>query len=166
MSATEPAAVRPPAAEPAEADLELADTVVRELFMLVRQVKRSSERHRPDMIVDMAGYHVLAHLHFGGPLRATEIAAAFHTDPSTVSRQVSALVKAGLVERRADPDDGRASLLAATDDGVRVIETERRRRAHVIAEVLGGWDPADRVALTTLLDRFLDDYQTYEARES
>jgi DNA-binding MarR family transcriptional regulator len=157
---------KPATAEPDEADIELADTVVRELFMLVRQVKRSAERHRPDMIVDMAGYHVLAHLHFGGPQRATEIAAAFHSDPSTISRQVSALVKAGLVERRADPDDGRASLLAANDEGVRVIETERRRRAHVIAEVLGGWDPADRVALTTLLDRFLDDYQTFEARES
>ncbi|ALE75471.1 Transcriptional regulator, MarR family [Pseudonocardia sp. Ae168_Ps1] len=157
---------KPATAEPDEADIELADTVVRELFMLVRQVKRSAERHRPDMIVDMAGYHVLAHLHFGGPQRATEIAAAFHSDPSTISRQVSALVKAGLVERRADPGDGRASLLAANDEGVRVIETERRRRAHVIAEVLGGWDPADRVALTTLLDRFLDDYQTFEARES
>ncbi|ANY06705.1 MarR family winged helix-turn-helix transcriptional regulator [Pseudonocardia sp. HH130630-07] len=166
MSATEPVTAGPPGSEPDEADLELADTVVRELFMLVRQVKRSAERHSPEMLVDIAAYHVLTHLHFGGPQRATGIAATFHSDPSTISRQVSALVKAGLVERRADPGDGRASLLAATEDGVRVIETERRRRAHVIAEVLGGWDPADRVALTTLLDRFLDDYQTYEARES
>lgn len=161
MSIAEPAA-----AEPDEAEVELADTVVRELFMLVRQVKRSSERHRPEMIVDMAAYHVLAHLHFAGPQRATALAAAFHSDPSTISRQVSALVKAGFVERRADPDDGRASLLAATTDGVRVIEAERRRRAHVIAEVLGGWDRADRTELATLLGRFLDDYQTYEARES
>ena len=152
--------------EPDEADLELADTVVRELFLLIRQVKRSTERHRPEMIVDMAGYHLLAHLRFGGPQRATGVAATFHADPSTISRQVSALVRAGLVERRADPDDGRASLLAATDDGVRVIEAERRRRARVIAKVLGDWEPADRQALTTLLDRFLDDFQTYDAQES
>lgn len=163
MSTAERAPSGPPLSE---ADLELADTVVRELFQLTRQVKRSAERHRPEMIVDMVGYHLLAHLHFGGPQRAGEVAAAFHSDPSTISRQVAALVRTGLVERRSDPGDGRASLLAATADGVRVIETERRRRAHAIAEVLGGWDPADRDTLTALLGRFLDDYQTYEARES
>lgn len=152
--------------EPGDADLELADTVVRELFQLIRQVKRSAERHRPEMIVDMAGYHLLAHLHFGGAQRAGEIAAVFHSDPSTISRQVGALVRAGLVERRADPDDGRACRLAATGEGVRVIETERRRRARAIAEVLGRWEPADRDALVTLLGRFLDDYQTHDARES
>lgn len=143
-------------------DLDLADTVVRELFMLIRQVKRSTERHRPEMIVDMAGYHVLAYLKVEGPQRAGEMAAAFGSDPSTISRQVSALVKSGLVERRADPDDGRASLLAATDEGVRVIESERHRRARVIASVLSGWSPDDRDALTSLLARFLDDYQAFE----
>ncbi|MBC3194437.1 winged helix-turn-helix transcriptional regulator [Pseudonocardia sp. C8] len=161
MSTAEPATT-----EPDEAELELADAVVRELFLLIRQVKRSAERHRPETIVDMAAYHVLAHLHFGGAQRATEIAATFHSDPSTISRQVSGLVKAGLVERRADPADGRASLLAATDEGVRVMEAERRRRARLIAKVLGAWDPADRQTLTRLLGRFLDDFQTYDAQES
>ncbi len=148
--------------EPGGAELELADAVVRELFLLVRQVKRSAERHRPEMIVDMAGYHVLAYLNVEGPQRAGELAAAFHADPSTISRQVSGLVKAGLVERRADPGDGRASILAATDEGVRVIETERRRRARLIAAVLAGWSAHDRAALTDLLARFRDDYQSFE----
>jgi len=152
----------PATTEPGGPELELADDVVRELFLLVRQVKRSAERHRPEMIVDMAGYHVLVYLNVEGPQRAGELATAFHADPSTISRQVSALVKAGLVERRADPGDGRASILAATDEGVRVIETERRRRARVIAAVLGGWSAEDRAALTDLLGRFRDDYQSYE----
>ncbi len=151
-----------PGTEPGGGELELADAVVRELFLLVRQVKRSAERHRPEMIVDMAGYHVLAYLNVEGPQRAGELAAAFHADPSTISRQVSGLVKAGLVERRADPGDGRASILAATDEGVRVIETERRRRARVIAAVLAGWSAQDRAALTDLLARFRDDYQSFE----
>lgn len=147
---------------PGGPELEIADDVVRELFLLVRQVKRSAERHRPEMIVDMAGYHVLVYLNVEGPQRAGELATAFHSDPSTISRQVSGLVKAGLVERKADPGDGRASLLAATADGVRVIDTERRRRAQVIAAVLGGWSADDRAALTALLRRFRDDYQSYE----
>ena len=154
--------VDPAVTEPGGDELDLADDVVRELFLLVRQVKRSAERHRPEMIVDMAGYHVLVYLNVEGPQRSGELATAFHADPSTISRQVSALVKAGLVERRADPGDGRASLLAATEAGVRVIDTERRRRAQVIAAVLGGWSADDRAALTDLLHRFRDDYQSFE----
>ena len=42
------------------------------------------------------------------------LAAAVHSDPSTVSRQVAALVRAGLIERQADPEDGRASVLVPT----------------------------------------------------
>ncbi|MDN5914767.1 MAG: MarR family transcriptional regulator [Pseudonocardia sp.] len=163
MSVAETTGVPPPATDGVtQVDLDLADTVVRELFMLTRQVKRSTERHRPDLIVDMAGYHVLAYLNVEGPQRAGEMAAAFHADPSTISRQVSALVKSGLVERRPDPGDGRASLLAATEEGVRVIEAERHRRALAIASVLSGWSPTDRDALTELLARFLDDYQAFE----
>ncbi len=45
---------------------------------------------------------------------------------------------------------------------MRVIDTERRRRAQVIAAVLGGWSPDDRAALTDLLHRFRDDYQSFE----
>ena len=101
----------PTTTEPGGADLEeFADDVVRELFLLVRQVKRSAERHRPEMIVDMAGYHVLVYLNVEGPQRASEFATAFHADPSTISRQVSALVKAGLVERQSTrATAGRAS---------------------------------------------------------
>ena len=54
-----------------------------------------------------------------GPLRAGALADCLQSDPSTVSRQVAALVKDGLLERRADPDDGRASLLVLTDAATR-----------------------------------------------
>src|SRR3954447_2715921 len=52
-----------------------------------------------------------------GPLRASAIAEMLPADPSTISRQVAALVRDGLLERRADPVDGRASLLVATAKG-------------------------------------------------
>src|SRR3954452_21611677 len=50
----------------------------------------------------------------GAPMRAAELADTLRSDPSTVSRQVAALVRAGYLERRADPADGRASLLVVT----------------------------------------------------
>src|SRR4051812_37357119 len=53
-----------------------------------------------------------------GPLRVTDLAEVKKADPSTVSRQVAQLVKAGLARREADPEDGRASRVAVTDTGL------------------------------------------------
>src|SRR4051794_11912849 len=50
----------------------------------------------------------------GTPMRAAELADVLRSDPSTVSRQVATLVRDGYLERRADPADGRARLLAVT----------------------------------------------------
>src|SRR4051794_25994187 len=48
---------------------------------------------------------LLAKLVHLGPRRSGELAAELCADPSTVSRQVATLVKQGLVERQADPED-------------------------------------------------------------
>ena len=71
-----------------------------------------------------------------GPHRSNALAEAVHSDPSTVSRQIAALVKVGYVERRPDPADGRACLLAATDelitdqDGWTLRSADGSRGAH------------------------------------
>jgi DNA-binding MarR family transcriptional regulator len=137
-------------------------TEVSTLMRLMHPVKAAAARETgPGDGHDRSAMLLLFPL-MSGPQRPGALAELSHADPSTISRQVSALVKAGLVERRADPGDGRASLLAATEAGVRVIETERRRRAQVIAAVLRGWSADDRTALTDLLHRFRDDYQSFE----
>src|SRR4051794_21746858 len=64
--------------------------------------------------VEWSGHLVLRVLGQAGPCRSGSIAEALTADPSTVSRQVAALVREGLVERRADPGDGRACVLALT----------------------------------------------------
>ena len=76
-----------------------------------------------------------------------------HSDPSTISRQIGHLVKLGLVERTADPVDGRATLLAATAEGLRVFEENRRLRNEKFAEILAGWSDEDRTALAATLAR-------------
>ena len=64
--------------------------------------------------VEWAAYGLLFQLVGTGPQRSSTLAETACVDPSTVSRQVAQLVKAGLVERQSDPEDGRASLLVAT----------------------------------------------------
>ena len=59
----------------------------------------------------------------------------------------------------ADPVDGRATLLAATTEGRRVFEQNRRLRNERIAEMLENWSGDDRRALADLLARFTTDFE-------
>jgi DNA-binding MarR family transcriptional regulator len=144
-----------------EHELAVADRVGGQLMRLVRLIERGRAQYRaehPDA-VERPTYLLLVHLAKDGPQRAGTLAEAVCSDPSTVSRQVAQLVRLGLVERRADPEDGRATLLAATAEGLRVFEENRRRRNEHIARMLAGWSDADREALADLLGRFTTEFE-------
>lgn len=146
-------------------DLETTDRLVYEIIRLNRLFERAAAQHHaqhPDGI-DRAAYMLLVHLVKDGPQRAGALADAVHSDPSTVSRQVGQLVRAGLVERRADPVDGRASLLAATEHGEQTFQRKRQRRNEQFAAMLGQWSRRDLDALHALLSRFNTDFESYRA---
>jgi DNA-binding MarR family transcriptional regulator len=146
---------------PGRPDLDTAEAVGIQLIRLVRLVERKQAQYQaehPDA-VERATYHLLVHLVKDGPRRAGALAEAVHSDPSTISRQIGHLVKLGYVERVADPEDGRATLLVATDDGRRIFEYNRRQRNQQIARMLADWDQSDRTALCDLLGRFLDGFE-------
>jgi DNA-binding MarR family transcriptional regulator len=70
---------------------------------------------------------------------------------------VDDLQHAGLVERRPDPTDRRATLVALTDEGRAVLaaaDAERRRRAD---DLLARLTDAERAELLRLLHRLADD---------
>jgi DNA-binding MarR family transcriptional regulator len=110
--------------------------------------------------IEFAAYALLFVLVKEGPRRASALAEAACVDPSTVSRQVAELVRAGLVERVPDPDDGRASLLVATARGRELHAVRVARRHQMFERVLAGWSGEDLATLTALLDRFTDDFVT------
>ena len=95
-----------------------------------------------------------------GPTRATALAELLQSDPSTVSRQVAGLVKDGYLERRADPGDGRASLLVLTSKAGRLLAQHDQIRLEHFARILDGWSEADVRNFARLLDRFT---QAHEA---
>lgn len=63
----------------------------------------------------------------------------------------------GLVQRAADPDDGRRVVLALTDTGLEVLRTRRSARVEQLAEALAdGFTPAELrqlLAVAPLLER-------------
>lgn len=138
------------------ASTDVSDQVGHELTRVIRFVHRLKQR------ADMS---LLGHLVDKGPQRVGEIAAAIGTDPSTVSRQVAALVDAGFAERRPDPDDGRAHRLVATEAGTDRCVEGRRKRMEMFTAVLASWPAQDRQQLAGLLGRFADDLQEWDRRD-
>jgi DNA-binding MarR family transcriptional regulator len=136
---------------------ELGGQCIR-FIRLVRKIGANFSLQRHDGI-ESAAYALLACAVVAGPQRLTTLAEAMHADPSTVSRQTAALVRHGLLERRADPADGRACMLVATPEGVRVFEDNRELRSRMLARTLDKWSMTDLTALTVLLDRLNSDLE-------
>jgi DNA-binding MarR family transcriptional regulator len=88
---------------------------------------------------------------------ARELAQHAGLDPSTVSRAVASLVAQGLVERQADPGDGRASLLVVTPAGRAALDDAKAWFGDLLDRALAGWDPDDRAALAATLRRLAHD---------
>ncbi|TWP37951.1 MarR family winged helix-turn-helix transcriptional regulator [Leekyejoonella antrihumi] len=90
------------------------------------------------------------------PMRVSEIADAIHSDLSVVSRQVSHLADLGIVEKRPDESDGRASVIALSDEGSEAIRRMQDSRGHWFQELMTGWEPADAEAFDAFLVQFID----------
>lgn len=144
------------------AELDVADELgvqIVRFMRLINKAKGQVAKQGPDGI-ERAAYAILFHLIHDGPQRTSKLAEALHAEISTISRQSSSLVQHGLVERQADPEDGRACLLAPTTEGLRVFEENRRQRNHWLAEMLADWPEEDRRLLNTLLDRLNSGIET------
>lgn len=86
-----------------------------------------------------------------------ELAARTGLDPSTVSRSVTSLVALGLVERRADPADGRASVLGLTASGRAALADAYRSYGEVLHRAVADWTAREVAMLCTTLGRFSRD---------
>ncbi|HEX2297048.1 MAG TPA: MarR family transcriptional regulator [Pseudonocardiaceae bacterium] len=146
-----------PAPLPVPEELTVAGRIGTGLGRLIRLVERAPFGREDGL--DRPSFMLLLRLVCAGPSRVTDLAAAVHSDPSTVSRQVATLVGMGLLERRADPGDGRASLLALTDAGRALLERARQRRDERIAAITESWQPSEREQFADLLDRFTVGYE-------
>jgi DNA-binding MarR family transcriptional regulator len=145
-------------AELTQADIDAGRRLVSAMFALGKQ--QATLGHKMSRAgVDRSAVMLLKTLVHTGPSRSSALAMAVHSDPSTVSRQIAGLVRDGLVERRADPEDGRASVLAPTEAGVKLLEEQRKRVGLSLARVVRQWPPEDVKTFLDLLDRFVTDHE-------
>ncbi|PKH37619.1 DNA-binding transcriptional regulator, MarR family [Nocardioides alpinus] len=116
-----------------------------EVGSLIRRVKRVMGERAREVHPDLhpMTYFILTHLAAHGPMRGADLSDAFGMDKGGVSRQVQTLVDLGLVERKPDPEDRRAILLDATDEGRERLATVSRSRSDRFDERLGDWSDAE-----------------------
>ncbi|MET8944798.1 MarR family transcriptional regulator [Streptomyces sp. NPDC004542] len=145
---------QPPAAgpTPSGADQEFL-ALERELTVLLRRARASQGEMAREVHPDLesAAYGLLVRLDEQGPQRATELAAYIGVGKATMSRQLRALEELGLIARAPDPADGRAWLVALTDEGhLRVSRVREARRARYVSQ-LAHWDRREVSELARLL---------------
>ena len=95
-----------------------------------------------------------------GPLTPSELAQRERVQRPTVTRVLARLEEAGLVDRAADPQDRRSSLLSISDDGRALLASARARKDAYLARRIDALEPADREALeraAALLERMLEE---------
>ena len=95
-----------------------------------------------------------------GPLTPSELADRERVQRPTVTRVLARLEEAGLVDRAADPQDRRSSLLSVSDDGRELLAMVRARKDAFLARRIDALEPADREALeraAAIMERMLEE---------
>jgi len=105
----------------------------------------------------------LASVERHGPLTPSELARIERVQRPTATRIVSRLEEAGLVERVADPSDGRSFTVSINADGRALMSKLRTRKNAYLARRLRGLDEVDLATLDRAAE-ILDDLLEGERR--
>ena len=101
--------------------------------------------------LSMARTKVLRRLHEQGPTRQSVLAADFELSPHSITDIVDGLERQGMAERRPDPADRRAKLVAITDAGEASLDVANATRERLLTQIFGSLSEDDRVILLRLL---------------
>ncbi|MFI9756940.1 MarR family winged helix-turn-helix transcriptional regulator [Streptomyces sp. NPDC051963] len=128
------------------------ETIQREMTAFARRARASAGRMHPEL--SLVSYTLLGHLEESGGCRATDLAAHYALDKSTVSRQVAALERTGLIERRLDPEDHRVQVLHLTEAGRDILAQVTESRRAAFRERLADWPEEDLERFAAYLERY------------
>ncbi|MFE9042829.1 MarR family winged helix-turn-helix transcriptional regulator [Streptomyces sp. NPDC007818] len=128
------------------------DVIQRELTAFARRARAAAARVHPE--IPLVSYTLLAHIADRRGCRATDLAAHYLLDKSTVSRQLAGLEKLGMVERRPAPEDHRVQVLHPTEAGLAVLATAQANRLAAYQERLKDWSGEDLARFAGYLLRY------------
>lgn len=120
------------------------------------RLARRLRSQRIDQSLSLSQLGVLGTLERHGPLTPRELAGHEKVSPPSMTKLLSALEERSLILRTAHPSDGRAQLVALTDQATQMLREDRRRRDAWLARRLVEMSPEERTTLrkaATILER-------------
>ncbi|MCU1457154.1 MAG: regulatory protein MarR [Actinomycetia bacterium] len=111
---------------------ELAGAIRITVGVLIRRVRQTPIEGEPTLSEASA----LSRLDRGGPTTTTALAKLEQISPQSMGAILAALETRGLIERRPDSDDGRQTLVSATELAGKVLRNRRSARDERMAQVL------------------------------
>lgn len=128
-------------------------------------------RHRALAIAALAplGIHpghklVLLELESAGPRTQAQLAAASGYEPPTITLSVRQLEAAGLVVRRSSLSDGRATIVALSDQGWALLPKLKAAWRRVAEQTVAGLTSTSADQLTSVLDELAASLAAREAQ--
>jgi DNA-binding MarR family transcriptional regulator len=135
--------------------LPAIDHLYKALAHLIRRRSELAGELHPEL--SLVGYTFLVEIEARRGTRATDLAARFGLDKSTVSRQVNQLEAARVVRREGERPGRRGYTLVVTSEGEAALEREAGRVRQRLGEALVQWNVGEITSFADTLDRFIDD---------
>lgn len=115
------------------------------------RLTRLVRNQRVDESVTLTQLSALFTLRKHGPMSAGELATCERVQPPSMTKVLANLEERGLLAREVHPNDRRQSIIAITDAGVELLESERRSRDLWLSRRLTHLSPEERDLLEQVI---------------
>jgi DNA-binding MarR family transcriptional regulator len=126
---------------------ELAAHLRPSLLRLTRVIRNQ----RVDISVTLTQLSAMGTLYVHGPMSAGELASCERVQPPSMTKVLSILEERGLVRRDAHPGDKRQAIIAITDAGIALLDSERRSRDAWLSQRLAQLTADERALLRNVV---------------
>ncbi|MCZ7437099.1 MarR family transcriptional regulator [Micromonospora sp. WMMC241] len=133
------------------------ESLAETFWAVTRRLRHQTKRALEPWEISPGQARALGVLLRHGALRPGTLAEHLRIAPRSATEVIDGLQERGLVERRPDPGDRRATLVAPTAEGDRVGTAIQAARATEAERFFAALDPGDRAELTRILRRLREE---------
>jgi DNA-binding MarR family transcriptional regulator len=138
---------------PGQRDPASEETLSEAFWAVARRLREVSAESLAPWDITPAHWRALRALNRHGTMRLSELSVHLRIAPRSATEVVDALEQRGLVQRRPDPGDRRATLVQLTGQGSSLLDAVRAARGSEAERFFGRLSQADRAHLARILGR-------------
>jgi DNA-binding MarR family transcriptional regulator len=146
-------------------DLAALAAIVKQTRLVFHRLRALGDRLHRDVAVSTAMRGVMESLAEAGPQTVPQLARARPVARQQIQVVVDALVRAALVEARANPAHRRSALIALTARGERLFAAMKRKEARVLEQLARTLPARDLAAAARVLEALSEALGTLLAPE-